>query len=89
MTLESSAPAPVHGRRDGVPAARRGQCECCRTLYAAVTLVVWDSVGLVLAAHRSVSSRLGRPDQPVVPTALWARKNRVIAADALGPWGSV
>lgn len=56
MSIEPSAPAIIH-RREGVPAARDGRCECCRTSYAAGALVVWDSVGLVLAAHRSVSTR--------------------------------
>ena len=40
-----------------VSAAREGRCECCHTAYSAGAMVVWDSVGLVLAQHRSVSSR--------------------------------
>lgn len=56
MSPEPPAPAIIH-RRHGVPAARGGLCECCRATYAAGALVVWDSVGLVLAAHRSVSTR--------------------------------
>jgi hypothetical protein len=44
-------------RGSGVPATRGGRCECCHTAYSAGALVIWDSVGLVLAQHRSVSSR--------------------------------
>jgi len=47
----------VHPPRLGVPAARRGRCECCNTAYPAGALVVWDSVGLVLLTHRSATSR--------------------------------
>jgi len=47
----------VHPARAGVPATRPGRCECCNTAYPAHALVVWDSVGLVLLAHRSASSR--------------------------------
>jgi len=36
-------------RTVGVPAAREGRCECCHSAYSAGDLVVWDSVGLVLA----------------------------------------
>ena len=44
-------------RRRAGPATRPGRCECCRTGYPAGSLVVWDSVGLVLEGHRSVTSR--------------------------------
>ncbi len=46
-----------HPQRPGVPATRAGRCECCSAPYPAGALVVWDSVGLVLIAHRSASSR--------------------------------
>jgi len=34
------------------PAAREGRCECCHSAYSAGDLVVWDSVGLVLAQRQ-------------------------------------
>src|SRR6478609_1225641 len=49
--------APTGLRSWGFSAAREGRCECCHTAYSAGDLVVWDSVGLVLAQHRSVSGR--------------------------------
>ena len=52
-----AAGQPTGSRGSGVPAARAGRCECCGTAYPAGTVVVWDSVGLVLDRHRSVSSR--------------------------------
>ena len=48
---------PSSTNKKGVPATRQGRCECCRTGYPAGSLVVWDSVGLVLEQHRSRSSR--------------------------------
>ena len=48
---------PRNTNKRAVPATRQGRCECCRTGYPAGSLVVWDSVGLVLEQHRSISSR--------------------------------
>ena len=48
---------PRNTKKRSVPATRQGRCECCRTAYPAGAFVVWDSVGLVLEQHRSISSR--------------------------------
>ena len=54
---EAGEITPIRFLRPGVPAARAGRCECCQLAYPAGTPVVWDSVGLVLLAHRSARSR--------------------------------
>ena len=54
---EAGEITPIRYLRPGVPAARAGRCECCQLAYPAGTPVVWDSVGLVLLAHRSARSR--------------------------------
>jgi hypothetical protein len=52
-----SSHLPGSASRTAVPATRQGRCECCGTGYPAGSIVVWDSVGLVLERHRSVRRR--------------------------------